>query len=119
MSIIYLIVAGIILAIVYQYITAKYLVLVKDPPRPVGIAGMLEGVFGVLLWGLFSFYNNRYLDIFFFFLGIFWIGVAVSLYRGSRTGRTICLVLSILRIPTIIGILFSVLSIKLLYFNPN
>jgi len=88
------------------------------PPKPVRVAGMLEAAFGTLIWGTLWFvHNNDFLKIFFMLLGLFWIGVAVSLYRGSKVGRTTCLVLSILRIPTVIGAFFSLLSLYKLYFT--
>lgn len=88
------------------------------PPKPVRVAGMLEAAFGTLIWGTLCFiHNNDFLKIFFMLLGLFWIGVAVSLYKGSKVGRTTCLVLSILRIPTVIGAFFSLLSLYKLYFT--
>ena len=117
MSISWLIILSIIGYIAFHYITARYLVQVKDPPKPVGAAGMAEGIFGILLGSLLYFTDNKYLAMFFIFLVLFWIGVAVSLFRGSRAGRAICLILSILRIPTIIGAFFSLFTLHKLYFT--
>jgi len=116
MSIIWLIILSIILYILYQYITVRYLVVLEDPPKPVGIAGMLEGAFGVLVCApIWFIHENNFLLLFFLILCLFWICVVVSLYRASKVGRTICLILSILRIPTVIGAVFSALSLYLLY----
>ena len=118
MSIIVLILLSIILYIAYQFITVRYMIQAEKPPKPVRVAGMLEAAFGTLIWGTLCFiHNNDFLKIFFMLLGLFWIGVAVSLYKGSKVGRTICLVLSILRIPTVIGLFFSLLSVYELYFT--
>ena len=118
MSIILLILLSIIIYIVFMYIAVKYMIQPEVPPKPVRVAGMLEAAFGTLIWGTLCFiHNNDFLKIFFMLLGLFWIGVAVSLYRGSKVGRTTCLVLSILRIPTVIGAFFSLLSLYKLYFT--
>lgn len=118
MSIILLILLSIILYMVYLYITVRYMIQPEVPPKPVRLAGMLEAAFGTLIWGTLCFiHNNDFLKIFFMLLGLFWIGVAVSLYKGSKVGRTICLVLSILRIPTVIGLFLSLLSVYELYFT--
>jgi hypothetical protein len=99
-----------------MYISVKYMIQPEVPPKPVRVAGMLEAAFGTLIWGTLCFVHNNLLKIFFMLLGLFWIGVAVSLYRGSKVGRTTCLVLSILRIPTVIGAFFSLFSLYKLYF---
>ena len=118
MSIILLIVCSIILYIAFQYITVRYMIQPEEPPKPVRVAAMLEAAFGTLVWGsLWFIHDNNFLLIFFMLLGLFWIGVAVSLYKGSKVGRAICLVLSILRIPTVIGAFFSLLSLHKLYFT--
>jgi len=90
----------------------------EEPPKPVRIAGMLETAFGMLIWAsIWIIHDNNFLLIFFMLLGLFWIVVAFSLYKASRLGRTICLILSILRIPTIIGAFFSLLSLYKLYVD--
>ena len=103
--------------VISQYITVRYFVQVKEPPKSVGMAGKVEAAFGTLIWGTLWFIeNNGYLLISIMLLGLFWIGVAVSLCRGSKAGRTICLILCILRIPTIIGAFFSAYTLYKLYF---
>jgi hypothetical protein len=91
------------------------------PPKPVRVAGILETVFGTLVLGYGSFIyiveKEIHWGTFLMLLGFFWIVVAVSLYKASKMGRTICLVLSIVRIPTVIGVIFSWLSIYKLYFS--
>jgi hypothetical protein len=90
----------------------------EKPPRPVRVAGMAEAAFGVMVCAPIWFIeHNNLLVIFFLLLGLFWISVAASLYKGSRIGRTICLILSILRIPTVIGAFFSLFSLYKLYFT--
>jgi len=117
----WLIVLSIVVYIILKYITYVIMIQPEKPPKPVRVAGMAEAAFGTLVWGGGLFVGgvekSRLLGIALMLLGLFWIGVAVSLYKASRTGRTICLVLSIVRIPTIIGAFFSLLSINKLYFN--
>lgn len=117
MSIPLLIIVSIIGYILSLYITVRYMIQDVEPPKAVRAAGMAEAAFGTMTWGLVRFCDNNVLIILVFLFGIFWIGVAVSLYKASKVGRTICLVLSILRIPTVIGILFSVFSVYKLYFT--
>jgi hypothetical protein len=117
----WLIVLSIVIYIAIQYIRYVFTRHSEEPPWPVRVAGMAETAFGTLVWGGGLFVGgvekSRSLGVALILLGLFWIGVAVSLYKASRIGRTICLVLSIVRIPTIIGALFSLLSIYKLYFT--
>ena len=111
-------VLSVALYIFYQFLTVKYMIQSEEPPKSVRAAGMAEAAFGVLAVGPIWFIdNNKILLIFFLLLSLFWICVAVSLYKGSKIGRTICLVLSILRIPTIIGAFFSLFSLYKLYYT--
>jgi len=120
MSYIWLIVGAIVLSIIYKFIAYGVLAQTKEPPKPVGIAGMIEAIWGTLVFGSGGFIcasKDRFLGVFLMLLGLFWIGVAISLYKSSKAGRTICLVLSILRIPTVIGAFFSFFSVYKLYFS--
>ena len=121
MSIVWLIVLTVVVYIALQYITYVVMIQPEKPPKPVRVAGMAEAAFGTLVWGGGAFVcaveKSRSLGVALMLLGLFWISVAVSLYKASRIGRTICLVLSIVRIPSIIGALFSLLSIYKLYFT--
>jgi hypothetical protein len=121
MSKIWAIVLAIILVITLKAINYSFFIQSEKPPKAVRVAGMIEAAFGTLMWcsGLFviAIYKLRLLGVASMILGVFWIGVAVSLYKASRAGRTICLVLSIARIPTVIGAIFSLVSIKKLYFT--
>jgi hypothetical protein len=120
MSIVWLIVLSVVLYIALKYITYVIMIQPIEPPKPVRIAGMAEAAFGTLVSGGGAFVvaieKSRMLGAAIMLLGLFWIIVAVSLYKASRVGRTICLVLSIVRIPTVIGAFFSLLSIYKLYF---
>ncbi len=118
MQIILLIVLSVALYIIHLFLVAKYMIQPEEPPKSVRAAGMAEAAFGVLVTvPIWFIENNNFLLIVFLLLGLFWICVAVSLYKASRIGRTICLVLSILRIPTIIGFFFSLFSLYKLYFT--
>lgn len=50
-------------------------------------------------------------------LTMLWFILASSLSQGVWSARRVCLVMSIFRLPTIIGIIFSAISIYLLYFT--
>ena len=103
---------------VVQYIILRYMIPPENPPNPVRVAGIMEVAFGTIVLGSGVYlYDPKdiFAGIFCMLLGLFWIGVAVSLYNASKVGRTICLVLSILRIPTIIGAFFSALTLYKLY----
>ena len=118
MSIVFLVVAAIFLYIFYQYLCVTYMVQAEKPPKSVRIAGITEVAFGVLVWAPLWFIDeSKILLLFFQLLGLFWICIAVSLYKASNTGRTICLILSIVRSLTIVGIPFSFLSLYMLYFS--
>jgi hypothetical protein len=115
------IVLAIILVITLKVINYRFFIQSEKPPKPIRIAGMMEAAFGTLVWGsglfLIAIKEPRFLGIALMLLGVFWIGVAVSLYKASSVGRAICLALSIIRIPTIIGAIFSLVSINKLYFT--
>ncbi len=120
MSFIWLIVGAIILSIIYKFITYGIMVQTKEPPKPVSTAGIIEAIWGMLVFGLGVFIydpKDRFLGVFLMLLGLFWICIAVSLYKSSKVGRTVCLILSILRIPTVIGAFFSFFSMRKLYFS--
>ena len=119
-SITQLIIGTIILYIFYHFVTYGIVAQTPDPPRPVGIAGLMEAVWGMLVFGSGALIDNpkdRFWGLSLMLLGFFWVCVAISLYKASKIGRMICLILSILRIPTVVGILFSILSLRLLFFN--
>ena len=116
MSIIWLIILSIVLYVLLLYVTVTYMIVPEEPPKPVRIAVLLEGSFGILVCApIWFIHENNFLLVFFLLLCLFWISIAVSLYRASKAGRTICLILSILRIPTVIGAVFSALSLYMLY----
>ena len=118
MTIIHLIIWSIVLYVILQFITYGVMIQDKEPPKSVRVAGIAEAAFGTMIWGTLWFvHHNNYLKIFLMLLGLFWISIAISLYKASKIGRTICLILSIVRVPTIIGAVFSLLSIYELYFT--
>jgi len=99
-----------------------------DIPSSVKRASIFESIFGVLVFlggVLIVAYNSNSMEklagiySFLFVLGsgMGWFIMATHLNHGSKKARKACLILSILRIPTLIGIIFSIASIYLLYFN--
>ena len=52
-------------------------------------------------------------------VGILWFVLAFGLYHGKKWARILCIILSIIRIPTIIGIPFSIVSLYIVMFSEN
>ena len=119
MQIVIIIVLSVILYVVSLYVNAKYMIQPEKPPKPVRAAGMAETAFGIMVVGSIAFTDSHAFLAFILLLSLFWICIAVSLYKANKIGRTICLFLSILRIPTVIGIPFSLFSIYKLYFTQD
>jgi hypothetical protein len=118
MWVVWLIVFSVLLYVGQVYLAGRYLVVAEKPPKAVRAAGMAEGIFGVLIWaGTVFIENSGLFRLMVLIVGVFWICLAVSLYRASKTGRLICGVLSIVRILTVIGIPFSLFSFYMLFFN--
>ena len=110
-------VLAILLYVIHLYLCGRYFIQPETPPKAVRMAGMTEAAFGVLVLApMWFIHDNRLLLVMVQFLCLFWIIVAISLYKGSKLGRKLCLILSILRLPTIIGIPFSFFSLYKLYF---
>jgi len=110
------------------YYAAGYLSQeVVKPPSSVRFAGEMEAGFGTVLyllaiWVLTTEYSAGYKVLLCLLLnafGIMWFIVGVQILKSSRTARRISILLSILRIFTIIGILPSFISIYLLYFKDS
>ena len=121
MSIGLLIVLSVIGYIALLIVAVTCMIQVVKPPKSVRIAAMAETAFGTMVFGtslyIFGPEHPLKMRLLFIMLGLFWIGVAVSLNKASRMGRALCLFLSIVRIPTIIGIFFSLFSVYELYFK--
>jgi len=108
--VLYFLIYGLLPAILLPY---------KEPPKSVGAVAMVEGIWGTLILSALWFidFENKCLVKTILLLSLFWICVAVSLFKASKVGKTICLILSIIRIPSIIGIPFSLFSVCKLYFS--
>ncbi|MFC1737981.1 hypothetical protein ACFL1G_02905 [Planctomycetota bacterium] len=95
--------------------------LKREPPKSIKIAEKSEMIFGsmVLLSSIYFVFieKNSILTYFALVIGFLWLFIATALYLGKNWARVACLILSILRIPTIIGIVFSIISIYLLFFT--
>ena len=95
----------------------------SDAPRAVQKASVYEIVFSLLLTfvsvGMYvaeypaAGKVNPYLAT--LLIGLGWIWFAAALRRGRAWTRRVCLILSVVRLPTVIGIPFSVLSLHALY----
>ena len=98
-------------------------------PATVRIASFFEAAFGILIiaYSIYAIVQGRFapeswiLPEYLFIIGLsismFWLIMASQLSQGKKSARKMCLVLSILRVPCIIGIVFSAISIYLLYFT--
>ena len=98
-------------------------------PFSVRIAAVGEATFGVLIFlcsvyiistrrhASMSWIQPEYVFLTGLALTMFWFILASSLSQGVWSARRLCLVMSIVRLPTIIGIIFSTMSIYLLYFT--
>lgn len=120
MNVILLLVVSVVTYVVLMYIGVRFFIQEETPPKSVRFTGITETVFGTLTSGLGLFIYDpkaKLLGMFLMLFGLFWVGVAVSLYKGSKIGRVICLIVSIIRIPTVIGAFFSLVSIYKLYFT--
>lgn len=95
-----------------------------EVPKSVKNTIRTEGVFATLIL-LPAFFEWTFYDItiisatlfwiiFFNLLGLFWFALANYLFRGKKWARTLCLVLSVLRLFTFVGIPFSAISLTLL-----
>jgi len=113
-------VIAIITCSIIQFVVIYYDTEIKQPPFTIRIAGCIETAFGAILIciGLFIDFveNNFTIAIFFILLGFVWIYISVCLYKARNWARLICLSLSIIRIFTIFGLIFSIPSICLLYY---
>lgn len=93
----------------------------ERPPRLVRITEKIEMVFGVavLISSIYFIYIEEatLVACVCIAIGLFWLLIALGLYLGNNWARTISLILSILRLPTIVGILFSLPSVYLLFFT--
>lgn len=111
------------------YIGSYFLVRkIKEPPEIVKIAGYLEvasGIFILLFSYMFGFYLERPIQLTNFFIkwlilysiGMSWLLMAIQIFKGNKTSRKVFLIVSIIRALTIIGIIFSFISIYCLYIN--
>lgn len=102
----------------------------ENVPRSVKMGSWGELIFGLMIFFSGAIYlvfldpekiSNPAIPMLAFagsaFIGMLWLIMAVRLNHGSRQARTVCLVLSFIRIPTMIGILFSIVDLYLLYFT--
>ncbi|MHC4131467.1 MAG: hypothetical protein ACYSSP_02550 [Planctomycetota bacterium] len=97
------------------------------PPLSVRFAGWIEMAFGSILFLpsivflLIPFEKGGHLGFILLlslcFVGFGWITLTVYLLKGSLKARKIFILLSVIRMLTIVGIPFSLLSIYLLYYT--
>ena len=123
----------ILLFVLVFIIPAVFIGQKKNMPNSVPVsvrtAALCEAVFGILIfvYTIYSIVIRKYSPISWlppayaflieFALAMLWFTIASSLSQGAGSARRVCLVMSILRLPTVIGIFFSVISIYLLYFT--
>ena len=93
----------------------------SDPPKCVRTAVRTEGVFATLIflpafikWTMYDISiisPQLFYVIFFNLIGLFWFVLVYSLFHGRMWAKKTCLVLSVVRCFTIVGIPFSLISI--------
>lgn len=98
-------------------------------PGTIKVASVIEVVFGILIiiysvgamLRLFPSPTTWLLPEHIFLIGfsisMIWFVMASQLSKGNKSARRMCLVMSLLRIPSIIGIIFSAITVYLLYFR--
>ncbi len=109
--------------------TPKMKVKKENVPFLINWISSIEVIFGILILfgGIilaeFGNFDNKvirsYVELGAIGFGFLWFAIAIQLYHGNKSARKILLVLSVLRIPTLIGIIFSLISIYVLCFNKN
>lgn len=124
-------ISALVLFLAYEFVPA-FSVVRKKPknlPRVVRLSAWLEAFFGLLVffsWFFvflpdFSLIESRLLRTFAFpgliFLASPLLLMSARLSQGCRHARKACLIVSVIRLPTVVGIPFSIASIYLLYMN--
>ncbi len=97
-------------------------------PTAIRVASWIEAIFGIMLFfsgvlfamepavvGLNGPVGATYALLFCLGSGIAWLVMATHINFGNKRARGVCLVLSILRVFTVVGAVFSIVDIALLY----
>ena len=124
-------ISALVLFLAYEFVPA-FSVVSKKPknlPRAVRLSAWLEVFFGLLVFFSWFFvflpvsaaFESRLLKIVSFpgliFLASLLFLMSARLSQGCRHSRKACLIVSVIRLPTVVGIPFSIASIYLLYVN--
>jgi len=93
----------------------------ETPPVSINIVVWSEIIYGIILLflSLFCLPEHKVLSIVSVISGAFCIWLAQKIYYAHQWSKSICVILSIIRIPTLFGIPFSVLSIINLFFTKS
>jgi hypothetical protein len=95
----------------------------RKPPRSVKIVELCEMTFGAIVVASSAYFrgveHSRTGGLLALIIGILWWILAIAIYLGHRWARTLCIILSIIRIVTIIGIPFSVISLYITLFSKD
>lgn len=102
-----------------------------DIPRTITIASVVEAIFGILIiiysvGAMLRLYPSptdvispEYIFLMGFSISMIWLIMASQLSKGGIHARRMCLVMSLLRILSVYGIIFSAVTMYLLYFHRN
>jgi hypothetical protein len=108
------IITGMTVLVLIQFVL-DYLSSLRNPPRSVKIVERCEMTFATVVFAAFFAFAwiERTKSGLLLGLGVslIWYALAVAIYLGKRWARMLCIILSTIRIVTIIGIPFSVISL--------
>lgn len=124
-------ICALILFFAFEFVPALVTVKTKpgNVPWVVKCGAWIEAVFGIMIFFSWFFiflpdssrFESRLVRMLAFpvliLVAILWLLMAVRLNQGCRHARTACLIASLIRFPTLIGIPFTIASLYLLYGN--
>ena len=87
------------------------------PPTSIKLSVVIEGFFGTLLIGfsILLYYENPLLGLFLFIVALTWFYVTINVYMAKKWAKIAILILSGIRCMTLVGIIFSLPTMYLLY----
>ena len=108
------IIVGMAVLVLIQFVL-DYLCSLRNPPRSVRIVERCEMTFATVVFAAFFIFawieRTKSGLVVGLALSLIWYALAIAIYLGKRRARMLCIILSIIRIVTIIGIPFSVISL--------
>jgi len=110
------IITGMAVLVLIQLVL-DYLCSLRNPPRSVRIVERCEMTFATVVFAAFFMFawieRTKSALLVGLAVSLIWYALAVAIYLGKRWARMLCIILSIIRVVTIIGIPFSVISLSI------